>query len=234
MKKLNTSIDVPSGFIIIDKQSGPSSHNIVNKLRGITGIKKIGHAGTLDPFASGVLLVAIGRKATREINKYVKLDKRYVADLFLGATSTTHDPEGEITSVKNTQKASLEDVKNIVKKFIGEQEQIPPMFSAKKVGGKRLYQLARAGKTIERQACNINIKSIEILSYEWPKLVLDIHCSSGTYIRTLASDIGRELEAGAYLTGLRRTAIDKFLIKDAILINELNEENWQDSLFLKI
>ncbi len=232
-KQLNTSIDVPSGFIVIDKQIGPTSHNIVDKLRRITGIKKIGHAGTLDPFASGVLLMAIGRKATREISKYVKLDKRYVADLLLGAVSTTHDPEGEITESKNINKPSLEEIQKVIKKFIGEQEQIPPMFSAKKVGGKKLYQLARAGKVIERQPSIVNIMSINILFFEWPKLVLDIHCSSGTYIRTLGSDIGRELGVGAYLTDLRRTAIDEFLIDDAVLVKDLSGENWQDKLFLK-
>lgn len=234
MKNLNTSIDVPSGFIIIDKQVGPTSHNVVDKLRRITGIKKIGHAGTLDPFASGVLLMAIGRKATREISKYVKLDKRYTADLLLGAVSTTHDPEGEITETKNTLEPSSEDIKEVIKKFIGEQEQIPPMFSAKKVGGKKLYQLARAGKVIERQASIINITEINIVEYVWPKLVLDIACSSGTYIRTLGSDIGRELGVGAYLTNLRRTVIGEFLLNDAVLLGDLNTDNWQEKLFLKL
>ena len=234
VSNLNTSIDVPSGFIIIDKQIGPTSHNIVDKLRRITGIKKIGHAGTLDPFASGVLLMAIGRKATREISKYVKLDKRYTADLLLGAVSTTHDPEGEITVTKNPQETSLEEIKKTIKKFIGEQEQIPPMFSAKKVGGKKLYQLARAGKVIERQPSIVNISEINIVEYNWPKLVLDVHCSSGTYIRTLGSDIGKDLGIGAYLTDLRRTAIDEFLIDDAVLVNDLDKDNWQSKLFLKL
>ncbi len=233
VKNLNTSINVPSGFILINKQVGPTSHNIVDQLRRITGIKKIGHAGTLDPFASGVLLMAIGRKATREISKYVKLDKSYVADLLLGAVSTTHDPEGEITVTKNPQEPSLKEVQRVIEKFIGEQEQIPPMFSAKKVGGKKLYQLARAGKTIERQASLVNIMSIEILSYAWPRLALNIHCSSGTYIRTLGSDIGLELGVGAYLEKLRRTSIGEFLLEKSVLVSDLSEDNWEKNLFLK-
>ncbi len=234
MKNLNTSIDVPSVFIIIDKQVGPTSHNIVDKLRRITGIKKIGHAGTLDPFASGVLLMAIGRKATREISNYVKLDKRYEAELFFGATSSTHDPEGVITTTENIKKPSLEQIQDVIEKFIGEQEQVPPMFSAKKVGGKKLYQLARAGKTIERQPSIVTIMSIKILGYKWPKLVLDIECSSGTYIRTLGKDIGAKLKVGAYLTNLKRTAIDKFLLQDSVLVDDLDKENWQSKLFLKL
>jgi tRNA pseudouridine55 synthase len=234
MNKLNTSMDVPSGFIIMDKQVGPTSHNIVDRLRHITGIKKIGHAGTLDPFASGVLLMAIGRKATREISDYVKLDKRYKADLLLGSVSTTHDPEGEIIVMQNIQEIKLEDIKKVIKKFVGEQEQIPPMFSAKKIGGKKLYQLARAGKVVERQPSIVNIKKINILKYKWPKLVLDISCSSGTYIRTLGSDIGKELGVGAYLTDLRRTAIGKFLIDDAVLLEELDSDEWEKKLFLRL
>ncbi len=234
MKNLNTSLDVPSGFIIIDKPVGPTSHNIVDKLRQITKIKKIGHAGTLDPFASGVLVMAIGRKATREISKFVKLDKQYLAELYLGATSSTHDPESEIKKTETLCKPILEDVQKVIKKFIGEQEQIPPMFSAKKVGGRKLYQLARAGKTVERQASIINIKSIDIVYFEWPKLILDIHCSSGTYIRTLGSDIGRELGAGAYLENLKRTAVGELVLDNAISLDDLDKDNWQKKLFLTL
>ncbi len=234
MKNLNTSIDVPSGFISINKQPGLTSHDVVNELRRITGIKKIGHAGTLDPFASGILLIAIGRRATREINKYVKLNKTYIAELYLGAISTTHDPEGEIEFIKHSQKISKEAIQKVIERFIGKQEQIPPMFSAKKIGGKKLYQLARAGKVIERQASQIEIFSIKILSYKWPILVLNINCSSGTYIRSLARDIGKQLGTGAYLKNLKRIRIDKFLLENSILIEEIKKDNWQEKLFLKI
>ncbi len=234
MTKLNNCLDVPSGFMIINKPSGPTSHNIIDQLRQITGIKKIGHAGTLDPFATGVLLVAIGRRATREINKYVKLNKVYRADLVLGAVSSTHDPEGEINFNKHVPEPSFTKIQATINKFIGKQKQIPPMFSAKKINGKKLYQLAREGKIVERQPHLINITAIKILSFKWPKATLIIHCSSGTYIRSLARDIGRELKTGAYLANLQRIAIDKFLIKDAVLIDDLNKENWQKKLFLSL
>ena len=210
--------DLPTGFLIINKSAGPTSHDIINQLRRITGIKKIGHAGTLDPFAGGVLFVAVGRESTKKINTFVKMDKEYIADIFLGATSDTHDSTGHIIESKilHPRRISQNLIKLMMtKKFIGEQKQIPPMFSAKKVEGKKLYELARQGITIERKPNKINIYDIKILSYAWPHLKIKIKCSSGTYIRALARDIGKTIGCGAYLETLERTAIGEFKIEES-------------------
>lgn len=222
------------GFMLIDKPVGPTSFNIIAKLRKITNLKKIGHAGTLDPFANGLLIVAIGRQATKEISKYVKLDKEYLATLVLGAVTDTYDNEGEIQKF-NVNKADFteEKISIVVKKFIGKQKQIPPMFSAKKVGGKKLYQLARQGKVVEREPSDINIFELEVVEYSWPKLKIRVKCSSGTYIRSLGHDIGQALGCGAYLDELRRTKIGEFDIKEAFKLENLTNDNW-DKKLLKI
>ncbi|MFC1622618.1 tRNA pseudouridine(55) synthase TruB [Patescibacteria group bacterium] len=237
-----------SGYILINKSArldsqsqvgarrvGPTSHDVIDKLRKITGIKKIGHAGTLDPFAQGLLLVAIGREATREISKFVGLDKEYVANLKFGAISDTYDLTGriKIQEYKNI-KINKIIIKNILKKFIGKQEQIPPMFSAKKVGGKKLYELARQGIEITRKPNQIEVYDIKLLKWSNVKCQLSIvvHCSSGTYIRSLAHDIGQILVCGAYLEKLVRTKIGKFKLTDAIELDKLNKENWQKRLLV--
>lgn len=233
-----------SGFMLINKPSGPTSHDIINKLRRITGIKKIGHAGTLDPFASGLLIVAVGREATREIDRFVKMDKEYVATLHLGGVTDTFDKTGKITNFQfsiftpqggtsNFQlnpKFQIPNEKQILGTlncFIGKQKQIPPMFSAKKVGGKKLYELARKGIEIEREAADIEIYEIELLEYSWPVLKIKVRCSSGTYIRTLAGDIGEKLGCGAYLEELVRTMIGKYELNSAIFTDELQNANWR-------
>ncbi len=220
----------PSGFLIIDKPKGITSHDVIYQLRKITVIKKIGHAGTLDPFATGVLIVAVSRQATKQINNFAKLDKTYIAKAKLGAVSDTYDPEGKIIENKNAKEVSLKIIKDIIKSFEGEIEQIPPMFSAKKVGGKKLYQLAREGKTIERQPCTITISKIKIIKYKWPYLDFEVKCSTGTYIRSLAHDIGQKAKTGAYLEELQRTAIGKYKIKKSVKLDKLNSRNWQDYL----
>ena len=227
-------IEKKSGFLLLNKPIGPTSHDMVYKLRKITGIKKIGHAGTLDPFASGLLIMAIGRESTKQISKYVKLDKEYTTTLFLGATSTPHDPEGEITKKPGFEcpKSGFgaQEITKVLEKFKGEQKQIPPMFSAKKVKGKKLYELARKGIEIKREAVDINIKNLELLNYEWPELELKVKCSSGTYIRSLAYDIGEELGMGAYLNALKRTSIGEFLLDKACEVEELDENSWEEFL----
>ncbi|RMD59513.1 tRNA pseudouridine(55) synthase TruB [Candidatus Parcubacteria bacterium] len=220
-----------SGFLLLDKPSGPTSHDIINFLRQITSIKKIGHAGTLDPFASGLLIVGIGRQATRHLGKFLKLDKKYEATLRLGSTSDSFDRTGRIVSFKCSP-PSLTEIKKTAQCFKGEIEQIPPMFSAKKVGGKRLYELARAGQEIERQPIKILIYQLKVLSYQFPFLRLWVHCSSGTYIRALAADFGKVLGCGAYLEELRRTAIGEWQIEEAVKPNQINYNNWQQYLFV--
>jgi tRNA pseudouridine55 synthase len=220
-----------SGFLLIDKEPGITSHGVVHRLRGLTGIKKIGHAGTLDPFASGLLIIAIGRGATKEISHFVKQDKSYEAEIILGARSATHDPEGEIVATSDAVPPHTQEIEAALAMFIGEQEQIPPMYSAKKIGGKKLYELARQGKEIERKAFHIKIYSLELLSYEWPKLIIRTEVSSGTYIRVLGADIGERLGTGAYLGALRRITIGQHSVENAKKLSELTKENWSEFLF---
>lgn len=208
-----------NGFLLINKPVGPTSHDIIDKLRKLTGIKKIGHAGTLDPFASGLLICAVGRESTKEIDKFVKLDKEYIATIHLGAVTDTCDRTGKIIQESERQASEAineQIIKKAAAEFVGEQLQTPPMFSAKKINGQKMYELARQGKTVERQPCAINIYVLEILNYAWPILKIKIKCSSGTYIRTIAYDLGESLGCGAYLEELVRTKIGEYNIEDAI------------------
>ncbi|MFH1522197.1 MAG: tRNA pseudouridine(55) synthase TruB [Patescibacteria group bacterium] len=220
------------GFIIINKPSGPTSHDIINRLRKITDIKKIGHAGTLDPFASGVLICAIGREATKEIRQFVNMDKEYVAEIYLGAISDTCDRTGRIVERKlSFGYPKLSFVKGALKSFRGKQRQMVPAYSATKIGGKKMYELARLGRKIARPTTDIEIYDIKLIKYKWPVLKIRIRCSSGTYIRTLAYDIGQKLKWGAYLRELERSAIGDYRIKNAVKIENLNKNNWQNYLF---
>jgi len=219
-----------SGFIIINKPSGPTSHDVIDRLRKITGIRKIGHAGTLDPFASGVLLVAIGREATRELKRFVGLDKEYRAVLTLGAVTDTYDKTGEVNLRFKIYDLGLEDIKECLNSFIGEQEQVPPMYSAKKVNGKKLYQYARQGIEIEREPAIINIHELQLISYTWPLLKIKVRCSSGTYIRSLAHAIGERLGCGAYLEDLERTAVGPYRLEVAAAMKDITVDNWTKKL----
>jgi tRNA pseudouridine55 synthase len=226
----------PSGFLIVNKPSGPTSHDIIDQLRRITGLKKIGHAGTLDPFASGVLIVAVGREATRRISGYVKLDKEYEAVLRLGAVSDTYDRTGEIKKTSDVSqdvgRLNRDQIENVLKKFTGKQKQTPPMYSAKKVGGKKLYELARKGVEIDRQPAEITIYELKLLFYKWPLIKIKVRSSSGTYIRTLAHDIGQTLGYSAYLEELVRTAVGEFGIDGAVDLSRLNSGDWQEFLMV--
>lgn len=221
-----------SGFILINKPSGMTSHDVVDKLRKITGIKKIGHAGTLDPFATGLLILGISRKATKKLSQFLKLDKEYIATLRLGAESDTFDKEGKIIEEKVEKIPSINEVKKALNSFIGEIEQIPPIFSAKKIKGKKACDLARRGKKVELKPQKVKIYEISLIKYEFPFLKIKVKCSSGTYIRTLASDIGKKLGCGAYLENLKRTKIGPFSLKEAVSLSELNSNNWKS--YLKI
>jgi tRNA pseudouridine55 synthase len=220
-----------SGFILIDKPVGPTSFGVIARLRRVTGIKKIGHAGTLDPAASGLLFCAIGREATRELDRFVKKDKEYEALVILGAVSDTLDREGVIEKKYSGQPLRKEAVEKATASFLGKQEQIPPMFSAKKIGGKKLYELARKGIEIERRPSPIEIQRIKILKYKWPELHLQIKCSPGTYIRSIAADLGERLGCGAYLGGLKRTVLGEYKLKKAVALDKVNEKNWRKFLF---
>lgn len=226
-------MSISSGFLLINKLSGPTSHDIIDELRKITGERRIGHAGTLDPFASGLLIVAVGREATRQISNFSKMDKTYIAKLHLGAVSDTYDRTGKLRMTNDELRITEKDIKETLKKFVGEQMQIPPMYSAKKVGGKKLYELARRGVEIERQPVKINIYYIKLKSFDpnLKSLIIETRVSSGTYIRSLAHDIGQALGCGAYLEELERTEIGEYKLKDAAEIKNLTKENWQKHLF---
>lgn len=207
-----------------------TSHDVVDVLRKITGIKKIGHGGTLDPFATGLLVLGIGRKATKMLGKFQKFDKEYLAKIKLGSTSDTYDREGKIQERKIEKIPTFEEVQSVINTFQGEIEQIPPPFSAKKIGGKKAYQFARKGILIKLKPQKIIIYEIKILRYAFPFLEIKVRCSSGTYIRSLAHDIGEKLGCGAYLEELQRTRIGKFSLKEAKNLEEINSKNWKDFL----
>ena len=202
------------GILLVDKPKFKTSFSLVAALRRLSGIKTIGHAGTLDPFATGVMVMLIGKAYTRQSEQLMCQDKEYLATVCLGVETDTYDLEGKIIA-ENAAIPSLEDVHNVLLEFQGTISQIPPMFSAKKIKGKKLYDLARKGIEIERAPIQVNIKT-EFISYAYPYLNLKIECSKGTYIRTIAYDIGKKLKTGAHLSELVRTRSGSFHLKDCI------------------
>jgi len=217
-----------NGIINIYKKAGMTSFDVVYKIRKLTGIKKVGHTGTLDPDAEGVLPVCIG-KATKVADILTFSDKRYTAWLKLGITTDTQDASGTVLSVKQAD-FTPEQITQAINKFIGEIEQIPPMYSAIKIGGKKLYELARKGIDVERKPRKIKIYEINILSIEGDVASLDVSCSKGTYIRTLCNDIGEELGCGAHMQKLIRTASSVFTLDKAVCLECLTRENIGDYL----
>lgn len=209
-----------SGIINVYKEKGFTSFDVVAKLRGILKTKKIGHTGTLDPDAEGVLPVCIGR-ATKVCDILTDKDKVYEAVMLLGVETDTQDTTGEIL-----KKLPVEESESVVKEailsFVGEYAQIPPMYSALKVNGKKLYELAREGKTVERKARNVQIFSIEILEMDLPRVRMSVHCSKGTYIRTLCHDIGQKLGCGGCMEKLLRTKAGIFELADTLKLTEIN------------
>jgi len=230
-----------TGFLIIDKPEGITSHDVIARLRRLTGIKRIGHAGTLDPFATGLLLVGVGREATREMQKLVGLDKTYEATFVLGATSTTDDVKGKLTTNDSTINFTENEIKETLKLFEGEIDQVPPTYAAIKIGGKKLYELARAGKPTLVAPRLVTIYSIEIIDVVYlkgtvatvPYVNVRINCSSGTYIRSIARDLGAKLGVGGYVETLRRTSIGPFTIKESSPLDKLDATTVTD-LVIKI
>jgi tRNA pseudouridine55 synthase len=219
------------GFILINKPAGFTSHDVVDRLREITKIKKIGHAGTLDPFATGLLILGIGREFTKKLSIFQKKDKEYIATLRLGAESDTFDKEGKILEKKVEKIPERKEIEEVLKSFLGEIEQIPPAFSAKKIEGKKLYELARKGIKVQPKPQKVKIYEISILEYRFPYLKIKVKCSSGTYIRSLANDVGKKLGCGAYVEELERTKIGEFSVEKAIELSRLNHQNWKNFLF---
>ncbi len=201
-----------NGVLLVDKPRGRNSFALVAVLRRLLGVQKIGHTGTLDPFATGVMVMLIGRQFTRLSDKFLSADKEYIAEVRLGISTDTFDCDGKILS-ESTFIPSEEQVINAVSQFQGEIDQVPPMFSAKKQNGKKLYELARQGKTVERLPVRIRVET-QLLSYQYPDIKLSISCSKGTYIRSIANDIGLLLTCGAHVTDLRRVRSGYFHLKD--------------------
>jgi tRNA pseudouridine55 synthase len=214
-------INKVSGVLIVDKPVGMTSHDVVQVIRKGTHINRAGHTGTLDPRASGVLVVLVG-PAVR-LSEFVSAsDKRYQAVIKFGMTTSTFDSEGEVTSRRPVD-ISFEELEEALNGFVGEFEQTPPIYSALKVKGKKAYEYAREGKEVELEPRLITVHNLELLDWDPPEAVVDIQCSSGTYVRSLASDLGEKIGSGATLIGLRRTKNGRFGLRDAISLRRLEE-----------
>jgi tRNA pseudouridine55 synthase len=203
------------GLLLIDKPPGLTSYRVVDRVRRKLGIKRVGHAGTLDPMATGLLLILIG-KATKTSQYLTGLNKGYCGSFKLGQTTDSHDADGKILETRPVPNLTQEQIKQYFDCFLGDQQQIPPMYSAKKVKGTRLYKIARQGKTIEREPHFIRIFEIKLTGVSPSRIDFSILCSKGTYVRTVIHDLGEKIGCGAHLTALRRTLIHKFRIEDAI------------------
>lgn len=210
-----------NGVINVYKEKGYTSHDVVVKLRGILKQKKIGHTGTLDPEAEGVLPVCLGN-ATKLCDMLTEKRKEYIAEFLCGVVTDTQDMTGTVLSRSKTD-LTEEAVRTVIMSFLGESDQIPPMYSACKVNGRRLYELAREGKEVERKARRITIYELEILGMELPNVTIRVLCSKGTYIRTLCHDIGQKLGCGAAMQSLLRTRVDRFTLADARRLDEIKE-----------
>lgn len=211
------------GILLIDKPANMTSFGVVARVRRRLSEEvgkrvKVGHTGTLDPFATGLMILVIG-KATKRAGEFSKLDKVYEATITLGKESTTGDPEGDITEVDDRM-PTKEEIEETLRHFTGEIQQIPPIFSAIKIDGQRAYKLARDGKEVEMPIRTITVHSLELLDYSYPEVKIRTHVSSGTYIRTLAKDIGDSLATGAYCSELRRTKIADFSVADAVALHD--------------
>ena len=219
-----TAIGPEGAVLLVDKPLEWTSFDVVAKVRRATGIRKVGHAGTLDPLATGLLVVCIGR-ATKRADEFQAGEKEYTGCFRLGATTRTDDAEGEPEGVLPVDHLTREEILRTAESFLGESLQIPPMFSARKVDGKRLYKLARKGIEVERPARPITVRTFEITAIDLPSISFRIVCSRGTYIRSIARDFGERLGVGAYLAELRRTRSGEFSVEEAISIDELRIKN---------
>lgn len=214
-----------NGIILVDKPHGWTSHDVVAKLRGIYQQRRIGHSGTLDPMATGVLAVFLGR-GTRAVELCENDEKEYVAELLLGTVTNTQDITGEVLE-QQTVNVSQPQLEQVLETFIGPQQQIPPMYSAVKIGGKKLYELARKGQNVERKPRNIVIRELELQRFDGKTAQLRVVCSKGTYIRTLCHDIGAALGVGGCLSSLRRTRAGRFSLADCVTLEEIQQAREQ-------
>ena len=211
-----------SGVLVVDKPVGMTSHDVVQVIRNGTGLRRAGHTGTLDPRASGVLVVLVG-PAVR-LSEFVSAsDKRYQAIIRLGSTTDTYDADGRITHSAQSVNVTEEQFENVLATFVGEIEQTPPPYSAVKVQGRKAYEMARQGEEVELAPRKITVHHLEVLEWAPPEVVIDVHCSSGTYVRSLANDLGATQGCGAYLVGLRRTKSGRFSLREATPLRKLQD-----------
>lgn len=215
------------GILLINKPAGITSHDVVAKIRKKFSIKKVGHAGTLDPLATGLLIILLG-KSTRLFDKFVGFDKAYRATLILGTTTVSADTQGEVLSQKPFDHIKEQQVIDAFKHFTGEIDQLPPMVSAVRHKGKKLYELARKGITVERTPRRITIHKLEIEKFDLPKVQFYLECSKGTYVRQIASDVGDFLHCGACICQIERTKIGDFSIEQSVNIEDVNESHIRD------
>lgn len=218
--------DDMDGVLVVDKPAGMTSHDVVDRVRRVFNMKRVGHAGTLDPMATGVLVMLIGR-ATKFASTFIGDDKEYIATLFLGKRTDTQDSTGKVMEEKDVNGLYLDAVKEAFNSFTGDIEQVPPMVSAKKHKGRKLYQLAREGKTVPRKPCKIKIYETEILNFNLPEIIFKVKCSKGTYVRTLCEDIGKFLGYPAHMSSLIRTRSGRFSLQEAHNLNNINEKDIQ-------
>ena len=208
------------GILLVDKPKDHTSHDVVARLRGKLKMKRIGHAGTLDPMATGLLVILIG-KATKVSQYLVSLDKEYEGTIELGKVTDTQDAEGEVMATKPVPALMEEDVLAAIKTFLGDQYQLPPMYSAIKIAGQPLYTAARKGEEVAREPRFIRVMSWNLLRFASPQIDFRLRCTKGTYVRTLAHDLGAKIGCGAHLAALRRTATDKFTVSQALTLEEI-------------
>ena len=226
----------PAGLLVIDKPRGPTSTSVCRLVKarlrraGAPRTVKVGHGGTLDPLASGVLVVLVGRAATRLCEEVMAGEKRYTAHVDLSHRSTTDDGEGELTEISVLRPPTRAEIESVCARFVGRIMQTPPAHSAMMVGGRRAYEMARRGEEPGLRARPVTIHSIDIVEYEWPRLVIDVRCGKGVYIRSLARDIGLALGPGAMLADLRRTAVGEYTVDRATTLDALPEAIGQSDL----
>ena len=213
-----------NGVLNVNKPTAMTSHDVVDRVREITRMRKIGHTGTLDPMATGVLPLCLGH-ATKVAQFLLAVDKEYVVEMILGKTTTTQDTTGELIEERPVPEISLEELDRLLDGFRGEIDQIPPMVSAKKYKGERLYKMAREGREIEREPCRVTLYELELQKLELPIIRFRMVCSKGTYVRTVCHDIGEAIGCGAAMCGLIRTRCGTFRIEDAIPLEDLEKQN---------
>ena len=219
------------GLLLVDKEKGRTAFYLVKILRKKSGIQKIGHAGILDPFATGVMVMLVGRPYTKTSDRFLNDDKEYIATIKFGEATDSYDCDGAITD-RSEAIPTLAEIESVISEFQGDIEQTPPMFSAKKVGGQKLYLLARKGIEIERKPVQVNVKTT-ILDYSYPELKIQVSCSKGTYIRSIANDIGRNLGCFGHLIALKRIRSGSFHLKDCIDAKSLMEPSFSYIPYLR-